>query len=136
MQTDFAFICDAADISGPKLHALGIGVDTMFAEAVPFQIPHFYLVAQFRGSAAEVGMMTVTIRFLNDDGADFLPAQEVQMQVSLMPGQLRSHGKLLFKFFNIVFPSYGNYAIHVLLQGHELAHIPIAVVNPPGNPTG
>ena len=40
MRLDFAFLCDYADASG-KVHALGIGVDNIYAPQVPARHQQF-----------------------------------------------------------------------------------------------
>ena len=59
MDVDYAFLCDSAQESGGKVHALGIGIDGIFAPVLP-ATHSVVLVAQFRYWAAEAGSRIAT----------------------------------------------------------------------------
>ncbi len=124
MEVDFAFICDYADASGPKVNALGIGFDTIFSPTVPVKHPHFTFVAQLRASAAEVGTKDVAIRLIDADGRSLvnIPGQViVERPVQGVP----SIQKLAVNFQGVEFPRYGDYALHLVVGGIDLHRVRI-----------
>ena len=131
MVIDFAFVCDYAD-SGNKLNALGIGFDTIYAPNIPCVHPNFHLVVQLRSSIAEAGRKDVEVRLIDADGKDVIPQLSASMEVPQPPpGALDTHGRLVVGFAGVQFPAYGQYALHVVVQGNEMVRIPIRVAQPP-----
>lgn len=130
MKVDFAFICDYAQ-SENKIHALGIGFDTIFAPRLPCQHPSFHLVVQLRSTAAEAGRKDVSIRLIDADGKDVITPLSANMEVPDPPsGALEAIGKLVVGFHRVKFEEYGQYALHVVVQGNEMVQIPIRVAQP------
>lgn len=127
MDIDFAFICDYAEI-GNKINALGIGFDTIHVQ----QIPHFYLVAQIRASVAEVGDKDIVISLIDADGADVIPPISSTFNIPRPnPGATETLGRITAAFNNVEFPRFTQYSLHVVIQGREMIHIPLRVMQPP-----
>jgi hypothetical protein len=132
VQVDFAFICDAAVAEG-KLYALGIGIDVIYAKQVPATHPSFTLVAQVRASIAELGTKDMTVRLIDEDGADVSPPVQAQMSIGQpAAGMLESTGRILVGFNGVTFPKYGAYSIHLVIQGNEMARLGLRVAPAPG----
>lgn len=135
MRVEFAFICDYAD-AGVKIAALGIGFDTIMAREVPVTHPHFHLVAQFRASVAETGEKELVIRLIDADGGDVMPAVTVKINVSPPPqGLTETVARLALGLNGVRFTKFGEYAIHVVLQGQEIIRIPLRVTRAPAATT-
>ena len=131
MQVDFAFICDYAEAGG-KINAMGIGFDTIFAKQVPVTHSQFFLVAQFRGSVAEVGEKEVTMRLINADGADVIPELNVSVRLAQPPqGSTESTARLALRLNSVVFKKFSEYSIHLLVGGNEVVRIPMRVAEAP-----
>jgi len=131
MQCDFAFICDYAEEAGGKLHAVGIGWDTIYAPNIPATHPMLGFVARLRGSAAEAGTKDVTIRLLDADGSDAFPAQQHQVPFQLKPNSLLGNLNIVMQLGGLEFKKYGAYAIHLVVQGNEMASVSFNVSQPP-----
>lgn len=128
---DFAFICDYAE-AGNKLGALGIGFDTIYAAEVPCVHPNFHLVLQLRASIAEVGRKDVQISLVDADGRDVVDPLSGNLEVAQAPpGTLDTTARLVVGFAGVQFPAYGQYALHVVIQGNEMVRIPMRVAQPP-----
>lgn len=133
MEIDFAFICDYADVSN-KIHALGIGFDTIYARQTPVKHPIFFLVAQLKASVAEAGPKDIELRVIDADGADLIPPMKSKLDIPAGRGVTETHGRLCMAFNNLEFPRFGVYSIHLVIQGREMVRIPLRIAEapPPG----
>jgi hypothetical protein len=126
LEVDFAFICDYADASGPKVQALGIGFDTIFAPTVPAKHPQFTFVAQLRASAAELGAKEVAIRLIDADGNTLINIPG-QVNIERPLTGLESVQKVAVQFHMVEFPRFGDYALHLVVGGIDLHRVRIRV---------
>ena len=133
MQVDFAFICDYAEIS-TKIHALGIGFDTIYAPAVPCKHPHFSLVVQFRANVVEAGEKNLEVRLIDEDGKDILPPIRGKFTVPRPLVGTESAGRIAIAFTNVEFPRHGVYSLHAVVEGQDMVRIPLRVSPPPQKP--
>lgn len=131
MECQFAFISDYAQQSGGKLHAIGIGWDSIFAPELPAGPPSMTIVARLRGSVAEAGTKQVALRLIDADGTDVVPAIEDQVPLIVRPGSLEGAMILTFSLVGVQFSKYGPYGIHLLVNGNEVAHLSFTVAKPP-----
>lgn len=132
MQIDFAFLCDTA-VADSKLHALGVGIDVIYARQVPATHPSFMLVAQVRASVAELGEKAMSVRLIDDDGHDVVPAVEMKLTIGQPAAGLReSTGRVLVGFNSVTFQNYGSYSLHLVIQGNEMARLGLRVAPTPG----
>jgi len=130
MECQFAFICDFAEQDG-KLHAVGIGWDSIFTAQLPAAPPGMCIVARLRGSVAEAGTKDVALRLIDADGSDVIPPLEQQLPFSVRPGLVEGGMNLIFNLTGLPLPKYGAYSIHVLVNGNELQRLSFSVVRPP-----
>ncbi len=131
MQLDFAFLCDYAD-AGNKINALGIGFDTIFAKEAPAMHPLFFVVVQLRASAAEVGNQPFTLHLIDADGANVMDPIQASLNIAPPPAGVRENiARLAIRLNNINFPKFSDYAVRVLIQGREVASLPIRVAKTP-----
>ena len=131
MKVDFAFVCDYAD-PGNKLGALGIGFDTIYAPQVPCLHSSFHLVVRVRSEAAEAGPKDVEVALRDAEGKDVIPPLPVALEVRQPePGAEEATATLVVGFAAVLFPAYGQYTLHVAIQGNEMVRIPIRVAQPP-----
>lgn len=130
MKLDFAFICDYADAIG-KINALGIGFDTISAPKMPHKHPMFCFVMQLRSSTLEAGSKKLEVHLTDTDGKDIIPviAKDIQMRKPTTGAE--SIAKIALQFGNVQFPKYGSYSVRALLNGSEIASIPLNVSPPP-----
>jgi hypothetical protein len=136
VEVNFAFLCDYADPSGPKLSALGIGFDIIYAPKVPATHPLFFAVISIKFSTVEVGPKQVGMHLIDEDGRDVVPPVETTINVgSPPPGFLYKTQRIALGMHGVTFPRYGDYAISWLLGGQEIKSIPLKVAPPPAPPT-
>jgi hypothetical protein len=135
MEIEFAFLCDYAQQES-KLNAIGIGWDTIMAPELPVRHTIMTFVARLRGSITEAGVKDVTIRIIDADGQDVIPAVMQQMQFNVQAPALFGFLNVVIQLGGLEFQKYGAYAIHLLLSGNELARVAFQVVQPPSPPQG
>jgi hypothetical protein len=134
MHVDFAFICDYAE-AGPKINALGIGFEKIYAPKVPAKHPHFSVVVQLKFTRTEVGPKDIQVHLTDADGTDVIPPVNGKIAVNAPPaGNLESATRLVMEFANVEFKAYGDYAIRVDVEAQEMVSIPLVVSQPPQNP--
>lgn len=136
MEYRFAFLCDYAQQHAGKLHAIGIGWDTIYALAVPATHPSMGFVATLRGTIAEAGTKELTLRIIDADGADVIPPMQNQVPFEVKPPQLYGSLQVVIQLTGLVFQKYGSYAIHMLVQGEEKVNLPFNVSPIPSTSTG
>lgn len=127
MDVIFAVLADSANISQEgKLNILGNFAD-ISATKFPTRHPEMQLVLRLQASPAEAGKskkMEVTL--IGPDGerignlsADFeVPESEPGSPVDM---------QTIIRLVDTVFPKPGRYAVHVLINGDEKAHVPLNV---------
>lgn len=127
MNLDFAFLCDSAQESGGKVHALGIGIDTINAAGVPVTHPLLTVVVQLRYSVAEAGDKSLAVRLIDADGRDVVNAVGGTISFPTPEGARTNTARLIVAFGGVNFAAYGDYAVHVAINGTEVADLPVAV---------
>ena len=130
MQLDFAFICDYADQLG-KIVAVGVGIEEIRATEVPATHKQLALVARIRTNVTETGTKNMTLDMIDSDGVSVLPPIEMQIEVEHPEGQAEGTLTLVGSINDVSFPHYGAYSIHIGIDGHELARLPLRVVPVP-----
>lgn len=130
MQVDFAFICDYAEATN-KINALGIGFDTIMAQKVPARHPTFFLVLQLRATVVEAGEKNFEVHVIDDDGAEIVPVLKNKLNIPRPQAGTESNVRIAMRFDNVEFPRFGSYAIHIVIEGHEMSRIPLRVLQAP-----
>jgi len=130
MECDFAFLCDHA-VQDRKLHALGIGWDTLYAANVPVSHPSMCLVAKLKGSIAENGTKDISLHVIDADGEHVIPPIERQMPFEIKPPRITGHMQLVMVLAGLKFRKYGSYDIRLVVQGNEMKTVTFNVVEPP-----
>jgi hypothetical protein len=128
VDVDFAFLCDSAQESGGKLHALGIGIDGVFAPALP-TTHAVVLVAQFRYWAAEAGTRPLAVRLIDADGRS-LSTADGQIVFGDTQDNPTGAARVLLTLNALPFDHYGDYAIHITIAGDDVVRLPLRVMAP------
>ncbi|MYA19342.1 MAG: hypothetical protein F4Z25_03530 [Chloroflexi bacterium] len=131
MDLEFAFLSDFAEESGGKLHALGIGIDTIHAAETPTRHPLLTMVAQIRYSVAEAGTHRLEVGGYDADGREIIDRIEGEMRLPPVSGTSGT-ARVLVNLVGVNFPAYGDYSFHVVLNGVEVSRAAVRVAPPPG----
>ena len=137
MEVTFAFLCDYADTTGPKLTAVGVGLDTIHAAEVPVKHHLLYAVAGFTFTRAETqsGRKQIGIHIVDADGVPVMPS--IKLDVSMeapQSGYSYRTQRVALALQGLTFAKYGDYSVSWLLDGMEVKTLPLKVV-PSGQPT-
>ena len=127
MNTELAFLCDSASDDRGKLHALGIGIDRVQGDDLPLTHPRFIIVCVVGYSAVESGEKRMGIRLLDPDARDAM--NPIQQDITLSPrqGVVDSKARIIVEVNSVTFNSEGPHAFHVVIDGNEMARLPIDV---------
>jgi len=127
LNTELAFLCDSASDDRGKLHALGIGIDTVQGASIPLTHPRFIIVCVVRYSAAEAGEKHMGIRLLDPDAQDTIAPIEQSISFSTRPGIVDSKARIIVEVNSVTFNSIGPHAFHLVIDGNEMARLPVNV---------
>jgi hypothetical protein len=140
MQLKFAFLCDYAEEAGGKLHAVGIGWDTIYARTLPVAHPMMCFVAVLKGTIAETGTKNLALRLIDADGNDVVPPLLQQAHFVVRAPALEGDIKYVAQLGSVQISKLGSYAVHLTVDGNELANVPFSVSAGPttaeNNPKG
>jgi hypothetical protein len=130
----YAFLCDYADNTGGKLDAIGVGIDTIYAPAIPTRHPLMYAVIALRFSMLEVGEKRLDVHIIDADGNDVVPPLKTTLNVQPPPpGYIYRVQRIALGLFGTEFPRYGDYQVSWLVDGQEAKTVPLKVVTPPSS---
>jgi hypothetical protein len=134
MNVEYAFLCDYA-APGPKLTAVGIGIDSIYAPTVPTQHPQLFAVLCLRFSLNETRRTRAFEMFLQDaDGQDVIPP--VAMTVEVPPPSdgmtYRTH-RMVNGMYGLNFQKFGDYQVSWIMDGTEVHAVHFRVVETPAS---
>ncbi len=127
MNTELAFLCDSATDDRGKLHALGIGIDSVQGDSLPMTHPRFIIVCVVNYSAAEAGEKRMGIRLLDPDARDTITPIEQGITFSPREGVVDAKARIIVEVNSVTFNSAGPHAFHVVIDGSEMARLPLNV---------
>jgi hypothetical protein len=136
MQVAFALFADAANLSQEgKLNVLGV-FDALQVGSLPAMHPRAHLVVHFKGSGADVGRHTVTLRWINPKGSE-LWTSTGEMNVGQPPAGVTEMDLPLIAQIDLPIDAAGAYRMTVSLDDRQSVEVPVQVrtaapVRPPG----
>ena len=132
MNVEYAFLCDYAD-PGPKLTAVGIGIDSIYAPGVPVQHPQFFAVLCLRFSLNETRRTKTFEIFLQDaDGRDVIPPVSASADVPApVEGMTYRTHRLVHGMYGVNFQQFGDYQLSWVMDGIEVHAVHFRVLPSP-----
>jgi len=132
MEVNFAFLCDYVENAGPKMTAVGIGVDLIYARNLPAVHPLLHAVISIEFSSTEVGPKELGIRIIDADGSNIIPPLDAQINVEApQPGFNYRTMRIALVLNRLTFNKYGDYSVNWLLGGTEIRVAKLRVVPAP-----
>ena len=129
MNVEYAFLCDYAD-PGPKLTAVGIGIDSIYAPSVPAQHPQLFAVLCLRFSLNETRRTKSFEMFLQDaDGQNVIPPISTSTEVPAPAEGMtyRTH-RIVHGMYGLNFQKFGDYQVSWIMDGMEVHAIHFRVI--------
>ncbi|MEX2152351.1 MAG: hypothetical protein WD825_03380 [Gemmatimonadaceae bacterium] len=136
MQVSFALFADAANLSQEgKLNVLGV-FDALQVGTLPAVHPRAHLVVHLKGSPADVGRHTVTLRWINPKGSE-LWTSTGELNVGQPPAGVTEMDLPLIAQIDLPIDAAGGYHMTVSLDEQKSAEVPVQVRTVPAvRPTG
>ena len=135
MNVEYAFLCDYAQ-SGNKLTAVGIGIDSIYAENVPAVHPQLFTVLAVKFTTNETRRVKAFEMHLQDaDGKDIIPPLANSLNVPAPAvGMTYRTSCIVNGLYGIQFERFGDYQVSWLIDGIEAhaLHFRVAARPPPG----
>ncbi|MCM8831035.1 MAG: hypothetical protein NC918_02445 [Candidatus Omnitrophica bacterium] len=123
MKSQFAFLCEAANITANNLfNVLGGGIATLFFPQLPVQKTLGLLLRIEYNAILESGSHKIEIRLIDSDGKDKMAPLFLDVD---FPNNLR-----FFNFItnlNIIFDVYGLHSVEISVDRHIITSIPLQV---------
>jgi hypothetical protein len=128
MQLKYAHLCDyAGEGARGKPIAVGIFERVVASDARPIGLPTIYLLVAIEAHVAEGTDHTAEIRLTNDQGEDKIPRASFQIRFRPQgPGHLMI-AHLIAQFEMITLPDVGEYEFYVLVDGNDVASVPLII---------
>lgn len=129
MNTEVFTLCDAAADYQGRLSILGI-FDAIFAENLPALHPQCTVALRIRFSKVEEGRHGLTLHIVDSDGNMIIPPLNGDFGIQL-PGN-EQHGtiNLVLNLQGLPLNRYGEYAVNLAIDNHELDSLPFWVKRP------
>ena len=129
MNVEYAFLCDYAE-PGPKLTAVGIGIDSIYAPSVPAQHPQLFAVLCLRFSLNETRRAKSFEMFLQDaDGQDVIQPISVTADIPAPAEGMtyRTH-RIVHGMYGLNFQKFGDYQVSWVMDGTEVHTVHFRVI--------
>jgi hypothetical protein len=136
MQVSFALFADAANLSQEgKLNVLGV-FDALQVGSLPAVHPRAHLVVHLKGTQADVGRHTVTLRWINPKGSE-LWTSTGELNVGQPPSGVTEMDLPMIAQIDLPIDAAGAYHMSVSLDDKQRAEVPVQVrtvstARPPG----
>ena len=126
MHVSFALFADAANLSQEgKLNVLGV-FDALQVGTLPAVHPRAHLVVHLKGSPADVGRHTVTLRWVNPSGNE-LWTSSGELNVGQPPAGVTEMDLPLIAQIDLPIDAAGGYHMSVSLDERTSAEVPVQV---------
>jgi hypothetical protein len=126
MQVSFALFADAANLSQEgKLNILGV-FDAVQVAALPAVHPRACLVVRIKGTPADVGTHSVTLRWLNPEDQE-LWASRGELNVGAPPPGVSEMDMPLIAALDLPIDRAGTYTMSIALDDVLTAAVPLHV---------
>ena len=130
MHISFALFADAANLSQEgKLNIMGV-FDAVQVGQLPAVHPRAHLVVRLKGTRADIGDHTVTLRWLNPQGTE-LWATTGELNVSAPPANVTEMDLPLIAALDLPLDQAGAYTMSIALDGQPKADLKLQVRSGP-----
>ena len=137
MEIPIATLCDAATDYAGKLNLLG-AFDTVLTTNFPAIHPQCTIALRFIFNKGEEGNRVFRLTFVDEDGKAVMPPIELAIDIRIPDEVNYLSRNLIINLQQLKFDVAGQYAVEVLMDGQQVATIPLLVreVKAPPQPVG
>ena len=134
MNVEYAFLCDYAD-AGDKLTAVGIGIDSIYADVLPAIHTQLFAVLALRFTANERRGRAFEVHFQDADAKDIIPplASNLDIPAPADGMSYRIH-RIVSGLYGLKLDRFGDYQVSWLIDGNEAHALHLRVTQKPGAP--
>ena len=129
MEREVFTLCDAAADYQGRLSILGI-FDTIFAGQLPAVHPQCAVALRLRFTKIEAGKHTLTLHIVDSDGKLLGPPLNGEFTIQLNDNSRVGTINLVLNLQGLSFNNYGEYAINVAVDSHEIGSLTFWVRQP------
>ncbi len=126
MEVEVFTLCDAAADYQGRLSILGI-FNVIFAENLPALHPQCSVALRLRLKKVEEGKHDLTLHIVDEDGSMIVPPLTGEFGVQLAGNDKLGTINLVLNLQGLSFNRYGEYAVNLAIDSHELGSIPFWV---------
>jgi len=129
MEIQVFALCDAAADYQGRLSILGI-FDTIFAANLPAVHPQCSVALRIQFSKVEEGKHNLTLHIVDYDGNMIIPPLSGEFGIELAENDQHGMINLVLNLQGLSFNRYGEYAINLAIDSHELGSLSFWVKQP------
>ncbi len=130
MEIEVFTLCDAAADYQGRLSILGI-FDTIFAANLPAVHPHCAVALRFRVKKIEMGNHSLVLHIVDDNGSLIIQELKGELAIQIPAENPVGTINLVLNLEGLTFNNYGEYAVNLAIDGHEMASLPFWVRKQP-----
>ena len=132
MNVEYAFLCDYAD-PGNKLTAVGIGIDSIYADTLPAMHPQLFTVLALKFTPNETRRdRTFEMHVQDADAKDIIPAITDNLHIPApAEGMTYRTSRIVNGLYGLRFERFGDYQVSWLLDGNEVHALHFRVTEKP-----
>ncbi len=135
MKTEIFALCDAATQAGGKLNILGT-FDVIFSPKLPAAHPQCSIALRLRFEKIEEGEHHIKVNIVDEDGRLVMPSFDLNVNVRMGEDMQTVSANWVINIQRLQFKSYGQYAIHLAVDGRSETSLPLFVREAPQPPPG
>ncbi len=126
MKIEIFAICDAATDYGGRLNILG-AFEGIASPQEPVIGERCSVATRMRFSSAEEGEHSISVRFIDQDGAAVIPEMNANFPVKMPPGRESMALNLVLNIARIQFNRFGEYEINLFVDGEQKGSLPLTI---------
>ncbi len=130
MKAEIFALCDAATQWGGKLNILGT-FDTIFSPQLPATHPQCSIALRLRFDKIEEGEHRIKVNIVDEDGHLVMPSFDLNVNVQMPEEAQSASANWVINIQRLQFKRYGQYAIHLAVDGRSEASLPLLVREAP-----
>ena len=101
--------------------------DSINAKQMPLIVPLCAMAARMRFEKVEEGPKKIRLSFIDADGKQVMPTLETAVQIRIPANSSTATVPIALLIQPLAIPSFGEYSVHLAVDGHEVGSTPLYV---------